>query len=101
MPAAAALMLLAWVAQAQQVPSPAKPFTQPEFVEADCPLWFDRPRGVHVDCGYLSVLEDRGKPDGNVIRLAVARLRGSTPSPHPDPVIYLAGGPGASPSLTG
>ena len=95
-PAAAALMLLAWVAQAQQVPSPAKPFTQPEFVEADCPMWFDRPRGVHVDCGYLSVLEDRAKPDGNVIRLAVARLRGSTPSPHPDPVIYLAGGPGAS-----
>ena len=95
-PAAAALMLLAWVAQAQQVPSPAKPFSGPEFVEADCPMWFDRPRGVHVDCGYLSVLEDRAKPDGNVIRLAVARLRGSTPSPHPDPVIYLAGGPGAS-----
>ena len=100
-PAVAALMLLAWVAQAQQVPSPAKPFTQPEFVEADCPMWFDRPRGVRVDCGYVSVLEDRGKPDGNVIRLAVAKLRGSTPSPHPDPVIYLAagpwaGGPGAS-----
>ena len=95
-PAVAALMLLAWVAQAQQVPSPAKPFTQPEFVEADCPMWFDRPRGVRVDCGYVSVLEDRVKPDGNVIRLAVARLRGSTPSPHPDPVIYLAGGPGAS-----
>ena len=95
-PAVAALMLLAWVAQAQQVPSPAKPFTQPEFVEADCPMWFDRPRGVRVDCGYVSVLEDRVKPDGNVIRLAVARLRGSSPSPHPDPVIYLAGGPGAS-----
>ena len=28
------------------------------------------------------------------IRLAVARLRGSVRSRHPDPVIYLAGGPG-------
>ena len=91
-----AAVLLAWVAQAQQEPLTAKPFTQPEFVEAECPMWPGRARGVHVDCGYLSVPEDRAKPDGNVIRLAVARLRGSVPSPHPDPVIYLAGGPGES-----
>ena len=91
-----AAVLLAWAAQAQQEPLTAKPFTQPEFVEAECPMWPGRARGVHVDCGYVSVLEDRAKPDGNVIRLAVARLRGSVPSPHPDPVIYLAGGPGES-----
>ena len=95
-PAGAALLLLAWVAQAQQEPLTATPFTQPEFVEADCSKWFGRPGGVHIDCGYVSVLEDRAKPHGNVIRLAVARLRGSVPSPHPDPVIYLAGGPGES-----
>ena len=58
---------------------------------------FDRVRGGHVDdCGYVSVLEDRSKPDGNVIRLAVARLRGSSPPPRPDPVIDLASGPGTS-----
>ena len=95
-PAGAALLLLAWVAQTQQEPLTATPFTQPEFVEADCSKWFGRPGGVHIDCGYVSVLEDRAKPHGNVIRLAVARLRGSVPSPHPDPVIYLAGGPGES-----
>ena len=94
-PAVAALMLLGWMGHAQEPPS-STPFSGPEFVEADCPMWFDRPRGVHVDCGYVSVLEDRGTPDGNVIRLAVSRLRGSSPSPNPDPVIYLAGGPGAS-----
>ena len=93
-PAVAALMLLGWMGHAQEPPS-STPFSGPEFVEADCPMWFDRPRGVHVDCGYVSVLEDRGTPDGNVIRLAVSRLRGSSPSPNPDPVIYLAGGPGA------
>ena len=46
-PAGAALLLLAWVAQAQQEPLTATPFTQPEFVEADCSKWFGRPGGVH------------------------------------------------------
>ena len=92
---AGAGLLLAWVAQAQQEPPGPKSFTRPEFVESPCP-WSDRAHGAHIDCGYLSVLEDRARPGGNVIRLAVSRLRGSVPSPHPDPVIYLAGGPGES-----
>lgn len=86
--AAGAGVLLAWVAQAQQEPPVSEPFTQPEFVESPCP-WSDRVRGARIDCGYLSVPEDRAKPGGNVIRIAAARLRGSVPSPHPDPVIYL------------
>ena len=95
--AGAALLLLAWVAQSQQEPLQTASFTQPEFVGTRCPmLWLDRTRPVQVDCGYVSVLEDRGRPDGNVLKLAVARLRGSLRSPHPDPVIYLAGGPGDS-----
>jgi pimeloyl-ACP methyl ester carboxylesterase len=94
-PAGAALLLVAWMAQAQQEPGTAEPFTQPEFVESPCP-WPDRAHGAQIDCGYLSVPEDRAKPGGNVIRLAVARLRGSVRSRHPDPVIYLAGGPGES-----
>ena len=74
-PAGAALLLVAWMAQAQQEPGTAESFTQPEFVAAQCPaFWFDRRHGVHVDCGYVSVLEDRAKPDGNVLKLAVARL---------------------------
>lgn len=95
MAAGAVLFLLAWVAHAQQEPPGSEPFTRPEFVESPC-SWGDRAHGAHTDCGYLSVLEDRARPDGPVIRLAVARLRGSVPSPHPDPVIYLAGGPGES-----
>ena len=94
-PAGAGLLLLAWVAQAQQEPLGSTPFARPEFVESPCP-WGDRAPGVHIDCGYLSVPEDRATPGGNVIRLAVYRLRGSVPSPHSDPVIYLAGGPGDS-----
>ena len=97
--AVAAVALLTWTGQTQefQEAPTVKPATLPEFVEADCPMSFDRVRGVHIDCGYVSVLEDRSKLDGNVIRLAVARLRGSSSPPRrPDPVIYLAGGPGAS-----
>lgn len=96
LPALSALVLVAAAAQAQQEPPPATPFTQPEFVATDCSAWFSRTRGAQVDCGFLTVLEDRAKPDGYVIKLAVARLRGSVPSPRPDPVIYLAGGPGES-----
>ena len=95
MAAGASLLLLAWVAHAQQEPLGSSHVTRPEFVESPCP-WSDRAHGAHIDCGYVSVLEDRAKPDGNMIRLAVARLRRSVPSPHPDPVIYLAGGPGES-----
>ncbi len=76
-PAGAAVLLLAWAAQAQQEPLTAGPATQTEFVETDCLKWVGRPRGVHVECGYVSVPEDRSKPDGSVIRLAVARLRAS------------------------
>ena len=90
-----ALFLIGPKVQAQDAAAP-KPFVQPEFVEADCPMWFAQSRYVQVDCGYVSVLEDRSRPEGTVIKLAVARLRGSVPSPNPDPVIYLAGGPGGS-----
>ena len=106
---AAGAGLLAWVAQAQREPPGPEPFARPEFVEIPCTHGFlvpwssepghpiaDRVRGAHVECGYLSVLEDRAKPGGNVIRLALVRLRGSVPPRHPDPVIYLAGGPGES-----
>jgi pimeloyl-ACP methyl ester carboxylesterase len=56
--------------------------------------------GVEVDCGYLSVLERRvsigGSPPGRVIMLAVAIFHPTGGATHPDPVVFLAGGPGAS-----
>lgn len=65
------------------------------FEGAVCP--FDVLQGQAVDCGYLVVPEDRGKPDGRTIRLAVAILRHPSGAPEPDPIIYLEGGPGGSP----
>lgn len=67
----------------------------PRFESADC--WFDKPQGQTVECGYLVVPEDRAKSDGKTIKLAVARFKSSDSNPASDPVVYLEGGPGASP----
>jgi pimeloyl-ACP methyl ester carboxylesterase len=52
--------------------------------------------GVDVECGYLSVLEQRDSTGGRVIMLAVAIFHPPGGATHADPVVFLAGGPGAS-----
>lgn len=47
-------------------------------------------------CGTLDVPEDPDQPDGRQIELAYAVARAPTAQPRPDPVFYLAGGPGQS-----
>ncbi len=53
-----------------------------------------------IDCGWLSVPENRAKPDSRMIRLPVMIFRSRAETPAPDPVIFLTGGPGNS-ALTG
>lgn len=45
-------------------------------------------------CGVLTVLEDRGAPDGRTIDLAIFVAPATARAPAPDPVFLLAGGPG-------
>jgi pimeloyl-ACP methyl ester carboxylesterase len=52
----------------------------------------DLPATAH--CGYLSVPENRSKPGSRSIRIAVARLPAVAERPRPDPILFLAGGPG-------
>lgn len=66
----------------------------PTFAPAACP--FDVPEDQQVECGYLTVPEDRSQPDGKTIDLAVAIVRSPNPTPAADPIIYLEGGPGGS-----
>lgn len=72
--------------------------SSPVFEYDDCP--FELPQGEaegdSIECGYLIVPEDHDDPDSPEIELAVAILYADTDSPEPDPVIYLAGGPGGS-----
>ena len=40
--------------------------------------------------------ENRAKPAGRSIKIPVARLKAAASNPKPDPIIFLAGGPGGS-----
>lgn len=53
------------------------------------------PRGTrNVDCGTLTIPENRSKPSGRSVVLPVAILRSTDPNKQRDPVVYFAGGPG-------
>ncbi|MFD8980058.1 alpha/beta fold hydrolase [Streptomyces sp. NPDC059564] len=45
-------------------------------------------------CGTLTVPENRAKPDGRKITLGVAIVAAKADEPQPDPIVWLAGGPG-------
>ena len=64
-----------------------QPGDVPAFEPAACQ--FDAPSDYNIECGYLVVPEDRGQPDGPVIRLHVAVFKSANPNPAPDPVIHL------------
>jgi pimeloyl-ACP methyl ester carboxylesterase len=68
------------------------------FEDARCPFELppDQVEGETVECGYLAVPEDRADPDGATIRLSVAVFHPPGGATEPDPIIYLAGGPGGS-----
>lgn len=102
---------LAPAASAQPVPTqtpliviltqpPATAFQTPTF--SYTPLYeqteclFSRPTGYVVECGWLTVPEDRSEAEGRTIRLHVARFKSTNPSPAADPVVFLSGGPGSS-----
>ena len=80
-------------------PVPAKAQGPLPYVEST-PCWMALPDGVvegqNIDCGYLFVPETRDDSSSPSIQLAYAVLYAPTESPQPDPVIYLAGGPGGS-----
>lgn len=52
--------------------------------------------GQNLDCGYLLAPEDRDDPASPVIELAFAILYAPAADVKPDPVVYLAGGPGGN-----
>ncbi len=68
----------------------------PTFEAGPCPFPAGAiPAGERVDCGSLIVPEDRAQPGSGAIRLAVAILRTHNPAPAPDPILFLADGPGS------
>lgn len=45
-------------------------------------------------CGQLPVYENRTSQSGRIINLNIAVIKASSANPEPDPVFFLAGGPG-------
>jgi pimeloyl-ACP methyl ester carboxylesterase len=92
-------IILRWFGACQAAPTASPGSDQsgytPKYEKANCP--FDKVQGVTVDCGYLTVPEDRTNPKGATIRIAVARYKAALPNPASDPIVYLEGGPGGSP----
>lgn len=48
------------------------------------------------DCGYVTVPEQHGQPQGRTIQLAVVRTRSTSKAPAADPLFVEQGGPGDS-----
>lgn len=62
------------------------------FEPMDCP--FGNATSYQIECGYVPVPADHSDPEGGTLRLAVAIIH--SPNPQPDPILFLAGGPGDS-----
>ena len=52
------------------------------------------PQDPRIECGTLTVPEDRSAPVGPKVVLPVAIVHTADPNPAPDPVVYFQGGPG-------
>lgn len=76
-------------------PTAARPAV-PRFVPGACPSLAVKliPAIRNARCGVLVVPENRAKPTLRTIRLPVAVVPALSHTPAPDPVVFLAGGPG-------
>jgi pimeloyl-ACP methyl ester carboxylesterase len=66
----------------------------PRFEPAPCPKLQGVEPLADASCGYLVVPENRSQATGRTIRLFVATYPARSPEKRPDPVVFLAGGPG-------
>lgn len=68
------------------------------ITKIDCPLKLSgsEVEGGTYDCGVYTAPLDYGDPAGKRLNLAFTVLHAKNPNPLPDPVVYLAGGPGQS-----
>jgi pimeloyl-ACP methyl ester carboxylesterase len=71
--------------------------SSPSYSAAPCPRDVQVQLLVRHSCGYLTVLEDRSRPDGRTLRLFVVRIPPPDERPHPDSVLILGDDVGALP----
>ena len=66
------------------------------FVTGPCPAETPAPipELKTARCGQLSVPENRRRPNGRTIALSVAIIPAASANAKPDPIVWIAGGPG-------
>ncbi|WP_406048759.1 alpha/beta hydrolase [Streptomyces virginiae] len=65
------------------------------FVPGPCPTTPEPIEALATArCGFLEVPENRDRPDGRTVRLAVAVIPAASAKPAQDPVVFMSGGPG-------
>ena len=68
-----------------------------QTTEVDCPLKVSvDEEGETYACGVYTVPLDYDNPQGDSLNLTYTVLRATGADPLPDPIVYLAGGPGQS-----
>ncbi|MFD9480007.1 alpha/beta fold hydrolase [Streptomyces nojiriensis] len=76
------------------VPGPARVVAS-RFVPGPCPRTPEPIEALATArCGFLEVPENRARPGGRTIRLAVAVIPAASAKPARDPVVFMSGGPG-------
>lgn len=90
-PSVPAVHAASTVGDSSRTPLPQAQSTVP-FTPTPCPI--PPIEGITIDCGYLTVAESRRNFTGKYIQLAVAIMRSPNPNHAPDPMLFLAGGPG-------
>lgn len=83
------------VAALAALAAPGAATAAPRFVPGPC--WFTVPDGEAALCGTVAVPDYRDRPATRAFRLPVVVLLSTAAKPEPDPILYLEGGPGASP----
>lgn len=66
------------------------------LVRVDCPFAAPGASAARTECWRLRVPERRAPRAGRTLELLVVRFRSRAARPQPDPVLWLAGGPGGS-----
>ena len=87
-------LLLASATVTRAVPAAEGPAPVPRFEPVPCPKLQGVDWLASASCGYLVVPEGRSRPTARTIRLMVAKHPARSPEKRPDPIVYLAGGPG-------
>jgi pimeloyl-ACP methyl ester carboxylesterase len=81
--AAALVLLLAAACTGGESPEPA---FHPTVAAAECPADVEILQTAPHSCGYLTVLEDRARPEGPKVRLFYLRVQPAGGRPEPEPI---------------